>query len=541
MRKVGFLFVFIFVSMVGLSCTNIIVTKGASTDGSAFLAYTNDAEYIAKIYSQPARNYPKGAVLKLTNRSGKQFEIPQAQHTYALLGFHMNEHQLCIGETTSTGRLELMDQTSAIEYWQLMKIALERAKTAREAISVMTDLVETFGYASEGESFSIVDKEEAWILEMFGTGETGNGAIWVARRIPDGMISAHANKTRITEFPLDDPENCLYSENVISFAIENGYYNPNSEHPFRFDEAYCPAAPDKLRYCSTRVWSIFQRAAPSLNMSPDYHRGVKNAAPYPLWIKPDNKIGLTDMFDLVRDHYEGTDWDMTKGYAAGPFNNPNRNRPLVWEVDGTQCSWERPISTYNSAFTFVAQVRPHLPDAYGGIVWYGVDDSYVTCYQPLYSNITEIPIAFRTGDIKKFSWKSAWWVFNFVSNYANLRYADMIKEIQFVQDSIETSFISQIDSIDSLADELLKNDYQSMQNMLTVYAAENMEMTMLRWIELGEHLITKYNDGYVKDDNGKPQAAPYSDDYLRQVKSNEPKRILPVWSESNEYKSPDNF
>jgi len=443
----------------------------------------------------------------------------------------MNEHQLAIGETTFTGRKELWNQVHFLEYWHLMKLAIERAKTAREAVKIMTRLAETYGYGSEGESFSIVGKKEAWILEMIGNGKGNTGAIWVARKIPDGMISAHANKARIGEFPLDDPENCLYSDNVIDFAVEKGYYNPDSGEPFRFNEVYCPSTPANLRYCSARVWSIFRRAAPSLNLSPDYHRGVQEAERYPLWIKPDEKIQIADMMNLVRDHYEGTEFDMTKGYSAGPFGNPNKNRPLVWEVDSVQCSWERPISTYNSAFTFIAQLRPWLPDEIGGLVWFGVDDSYVTCYVPLANSITRIPEPFRTGDIRKFSWKSAWWVFNFVGNYANLRYQDMIVDIQAVQDSIENAYINEQASVDKKATALLNKNKSAGIEYMTKLAETRTENLMKRWIQLGQELITKYNDGYVKDEQGRPRAVNYPVQYRRNVTKCEPERRLPVWYE----------
>lgn len=537
MRKhfIAFSFLLAFLMPVHLpACTNVIVTKGASDNGSAFLAYTNDAEYIYHLYTQAAADYSKGETISFTNRAGVKGEIPQANHTYKLLGFHMNEHQLAIGETTFTGREDLWNQEHFLEYWHLMKLALERAKTAREAVKVMTSLAETYGYGSEGESFSIVGKKEAWILEMIGTGKGNHGAIWVARKIPDGMVSAHANKARIGEFPLDDPDNCLYSNNVIKFAVENGYYNPDSGDPFRFNEVYCPSTPANLRYCSTRVWSIFRRAAPSLNLSPDYHRGVQNAKRYPLWIKPDEKIDIKDMMNLVRDHYEETDFDMTKGYSAGPFGNPNKNRPLVWEVDSVKCSWERPISTYNSAFTFIAQVRPYMKDETGGLVWFGVDDSYVTCYVPLQNSITRIPQAFRTGDIKKFSWKSAWWVFNFVGNYVNLRYQDMIQDVQRVQDSIENAYINEQASVDKKATALLDKNKTDGMEYMTKLAETRTDNLMNRWIQLGEFLITKYNDGYVKNDDGRPRSVNYPVQYRLNVLKHEPQRKLPDWGNQQE-------
>ena len=524
------------------SCTNIIVTKGASNDGSVFLAYTNDAEYIYHLSNQPSMDHAPGDMLQFrSGRNNVTGEIPQVPHTYALIGFHMNEHQVAIGETTFTGREELWNHSKYLEYWHLMKLALERAKTAREAVEVITELAEEYGYASEGESFSITDPSEAWILEMIGTGNGGEGAIWVARKIPDGMISCHANKARIGTFPLDDPENCLYSENVISFAIEKGYYDPDSGRPFEFNEAYCPSNPSNLRYCSSRVWSIMNRAAPSANLSIDYNRGVKGAERYPLWIKPDEKLAVEDVMELVRDHYEGTTIDMTKGYDAGPFGNPNRNRPLNWQVDGTDCAWERPVSTYNTAFSFIAQSRAWLPDEVGGLIWFGVDDTYFTVYVPLYNGITEIPKPFRTGKLKKFSWDSAWWVFNFIANYCNIRYVDMVRDMQAVQDSVEYYYLTNQTFIEEEALELLQKDNDQAVAFLTAYGQKETDKLMKVWTALGEHLITKYNDGYVKNEKGRAEEHGYPVHYRRDVLKYRKSVRLPVWDENEAAEPPESY
>ena len=525
-----------------LACTNIILTKGASKDGSVFLAYTNDAEYIYHLKKQPARDYAPGEMMEFHSwRSDVTGQIPQAKHTYELIGFHMNEHQVAVGETTFTGREELWNHSKFLQYWHLMRLGLERARTAREAVEVMTGLAEKYGYGSEGESFSITDPNEAWILEMIGTGEGGEGAIWVAVKIPDGMISCHANKARIGNFPLDDPENCMYSDNVISFAVEHGYYDPDSGKSFEFNEAYDPSNPANLRYCSSRVWSIMNRAAPSANLSIDYNRGVKGAERYPLWIKPDQKLGVDDVMDLLRDHYEGTEIDMTKGYDAGPFGNPNRHRPLNWEVDGVDCAWERPISTYNTAFSFIAQSRSWLPDEVGGLIWFGVDDTYFTVYVPLYNSIKVIPKPFKTGSLKKFSWDSAWWVFNFVANYCNVRYSDMVKDMQAVQDSVEYFYLSNQDTIDMQAIALLESDKNKAIDYLTEYAREETNKLMKLWIALGEHLITKYNDGYVKNAKGRVEEHGYPVQYRRNVLENRNSVALPVWKEEIEVESPRSY
>ncbi len=521
-KSVVSLFILLFAVNEVFSCTNLIITKGASADGSTMLVYTNDGEWLYRLSLTESSGYPEGTYIKYGDDS-----IPQSTHTNKVIGFQMNEYQVAIGETTFTGREELWDKSKPLKYWNLMHLALERAKTAREAIDVITRLVEKYGYGSEGESFSIIDPDEAWILEMIGTGGKG-GAIWVAMKIPDGYISAHANMARIGEFPLDDPENCVYSKNIVSFAIEKGYFDPDDKIPFRFNNVYNPPSPDRLKYCETRVWSLFSRAAPSLNLSTDYCRGVQGAERYPLWIKPDKKLALQDVFDLIRDHYEGTEFDMTKGIAAGPFGSPFRCRPLFWETDSAKYSWERPVSSYNTAFSFVAQARNFLPDGVGGIVWFGVDETYTTCYVPLYCGISEIPEPFTKGDMKKFSWDSMWWVFNFVSNYINLRYSYMIKDLQEVQSELENKFISEQDSIVSL----VKNLYPEHQSqILTEYSANATGLVLRRWIELGEHLITKYNDGYIKNDKGHPEQAGYPEEWKREViKSNPDKYRIPDWN-----------
>lgn len=518
---------FIFGFLNGIyPCTNFIVTKGASVDSATYLVYTNDGEWLYRLDRTPARNHEAGDSIEFVNRYGVKGKIPQVSKTFAVIGFQMNAYQVAIGETTFTGREELWNKSKFLEYWHLMKLALERSRTAVEAIQVITSLVEKYGYGSEGESFSVIDPDEAWILEMVGTGNGGEGAVWVAVKIPDGMISAHANMARIGEFPLDDPENCLYSGNVISFAVEKGYFNPNSGRPFRFNETYNPPSPDRLKYCETRVWSLFSRAAPGQKFLTDYHRGVAGAEPYPLWIKPDKKLSLQDIMSLVRDHYEGTEFDMTKGFAAGPFGSPNFNRPLFWDVDSVKYSWERPISTCNSAFSYIAQTRNHLPDGVGGVVWFGVDDTYFTCYVPVYCGVTEIPEPFTKGDLKKFSWDSMWWVFNFVSNYANLRYCDMTVDIQKVQKELESKFINEQDSLISIVQNLYP-EHQS--EILTGYSVNAGNLVYERWIELGEFLITKYNDGFVKDDSGNPQEKGYPEAWKKEV----------INRDSERYKIPD--
>jgi dipeptidase len=513
------------VSCRALGCTSIVVTRGASADGSVLMTYSCDGEFHPRMDYTPAADHEPGDSLEITEWGGKVLgKIEQVEHTYAVVDM-MNEHQLAIGETTFEGRQELKNPEGLLHYWDLIILALERARTAREAVDVITDLVATYGYRSTGESFSIVDPNEAWLLEMIGPGEGGAGAIWVARRVPDGYMSCHANKARIGEFPLDDPENCLYSGNVISFAVENTYYDPASGEPFRFNDAYCPPTPEKKRYCSTRVWSILRRAAPSRDLPPDYHRGVEGAEPYPLWMKPDRKLSLADVFALMRDHYEGTPYDATRGVDAGPYGNPNRWRPLNWTADGAEYAWERPISTQQTGFSIVSQSRSWLPDAIGGILWYGVDDTYTTCYTPLYCCMDSLPKSYTVGSLSEFSWDSAWWAFNLVSNYACLKYSYMVPEIQAVQRDLEGRFISLQPSVDKTALELAEADPELMRRYLTDYSVMQAEMVAERWRQLGAYLITKYNDGYIKDEEGEPQDAGYPEAWLQEVMRARPERF----------------
>jgi dipeptidase len=514
-------FAFLF-AIHGFSCTNILVSRGATVDSSTFLVYTNDGEWLYHLYASPAKDYPEGDSIIYYSLSGKKYKIPQAQHTYALIGFHMNEFQLSIGETTFLGREELWDKNQPLKYWELMKLALERAKNAREAIEVMTSLAEKYGYGSEGETFSIADPDEAWLLEMNGTGGKG-GAVWVARRVPDGYMTAHANHARIGEIPKNDIENCLFSDNIFSFAVENGLYDPASGTEFRFNDVYDPPTPDHLKYSESRVWSIFRRAAPSENYSSEYHRGLSGSAPYPLFIKPDKKLKLEDIFQLARDHYEGTPLDMTIDLPAGGFGNPNRPRPLYWEIDSIQYSWERPISSYNTAFSFVAQMRNYLPDEVGGIVWFGEDDTFTTCYFPVYCQSVSIPLSFQIGDINRYSDESAWWLFNFVANLANIRYSDMSKDIRKLQAGIETQFVFQQDAIEKAALSLDKN---SRIIFLTNYTITSGNKVCREWKQLGTYLLAKYNDGYIKGPDGSVKEISYPKNWLETI----------IELESNKYK-----
>ncbi len=525
------------VARTASGCTNILVTKGASADGSVMITYACDGRFHPRLRQTPAQDHEPGAVYEIKDWSGEvRGTIPQSLHTYAVVGL-MNEHQLAISETTTTGRKELQNPDGLIHYWTLMQLTLQRAKTAREAIEVMGSLVGEFGYQSTAESFSIADADEVWLMEMVGTGPGGEGAAWVALRIPDGSISAYANGLRVREFPLDDPENCVYSENVVSLAVEKGYYDPAGGEAFSFADAYDEPSVQSRRYTATRVWSIFRRAAPSIELNTEYHRGVEGAEPYPLWIKPDRKLSVADVMALMRDHYEDTHYDMTKGLDAGPYGTPNRWRPMSWEVDEGKYTWERPISTQQTGFSFVSQSRSWLPDAVGGVFWYGLDDTYTSCYVPLYAGIDRVPHSFTVGSIEKFSWDSAWWVFNFVANIANLKYSMMVEDIVEVQKELEGRFLAMQPVVEQTALALAEKDPDLMRQYLTQYSVGQGEEMVRRWKELGEFLLTKYNDGYVAGTDDDVEQG-YPESWLREVIRARPEQFLLEQEERSETELP---
>ncbi|MFQ6103799.1 MAG: dipeptidase [Candidatus Glassbacteria bacterium] len=505
------------------ACTNFLITKGASADGSTMITYAADShEFYGELIYLPASTHAEGEMRDIYEMdTGKYLgKIKEATRTYAVVGL-MNEHQLAIGETTYGGRAELRDSTGIMDYGSLMYVALQRAKTAREAITIMGDLVKEYGYCSSGESFSISDPEEVWIMDLIGKGPENKGAVWVARRIPDGYISAHANQARIRRFPLDDSANCLYAEDVISFARDKGYFSGKDED-FSFADAYAPLDYGALRFCESRVWCMFKRAAPSKNIPVDYVKGMDGAKPLPLWIKPDKKLSVRDVMALMRDHFEGTDFDMTKDVGAGPYSLPYRWRPLTWEVDGVEYCNERAVSTQQTGYSFVAQSRSWLPDPIGGVFWFGVDDTYSTVYVPMYCGIREVPknYAVGTGSFYDFTWESAFWVFNFVANYAYSRYSDMIQDIQKVQRELEGKFLAEQPGIEEAALELYKKAPGLAKDYLTDYSVKQGEMTVKRWRELGEFLIVKYLDGNVKDELGKVTHPGYPESWYRLIVEN---------------------
>lgn len=509
------------------ACTNFMVTKGASADGSTMITYNADAGgFMEPLYYLPAQDHDANdSVLVYDWDSGKYLgKIKQVSHTYRVVG-NMNEHQVAIGETTYTGRKELKNPEGIIDYGSLMFLALQRAKTAREAIKVMVDLMEEYGYYSTGESFSVSDANEVWIFEVIGKGPGVKGANWVARLVPDGYVCAHANEARIRDFPTNSPNTCMYSKDIFKFAEEKGWYKPDSVK-FSFTDIFAPDDPGSMLYCEGRVWALFNGCAPSLNLNKDYWRAVKGAEPYPLFIKPDKKLTVEDVIDLMRDHFEGTEWDMTKGLAAGPFGCPYRWKSLSWKIEGdtNHYGWNRPISTQQTAFAFVAQSRAYLPKEIGGVFWYGVDDNYSNVYVPLYTSMQEAPECFTVGSNKELNLNSAFWIFNLVANIAYSKYSFVIKDIQKEQKSLESYFHKNQADVEKAAMELYKMNKKLAVDYLSDYSIEQSKKTMKKWTELWKKLVVKYNDGYINDieapgnQNGRhPKSSYYGTEYQKQV------------------------
>jgi len=502
------------------SCTNYLITKGATIDGSTFISYSADSHVLyGELYYKPAAIYPEGTMVDVIEWDTYKFlgRIKQVTHTYSVVG-NMNEYQVSVGETTYGGREELVDPKAIVDYGSLMYLALQRAKTAREAITVMTDLVAEYGYASEGESFSIADPNEVWILEMIGKGPGSKGAVWVAVRIPDGYVSAHANQARIRQFPLNDPLNCLYAKDVISFARQKGYFK-GEDKDFSFVDAYAPITFEGMRFCEARVWSMFRRVNSQMEKYEDYATGHNPNNPMPLYIKPDKKLSAHDIMQLMRDHFEGTVMDMTKDIGAGPFKLPYRWRPLTWKVDSVEYCNERAVSTQQTGFSFVAQARSWMPAPIGGILWFGVDDTYSTVYVPMYCGIKKAPenYAVGTGSFQEFTWKSAFWVFNFVANYAYTRYSLMIPDIQKVQLELEGQFFANQTDIEQTAMDIYKTSPLKARDYLTDYSCQQADITVKRWMKLGEFLIWKYLDGNEKDEFGKPYHPGYTEDWYKKI------------------------
>ena len=492
------------------ACTNFIVTKGASTDGSVMVSYAADSHQLyGALYHTPAGKYRSGTMLPVCEWDTGRYlgDIPQVQRTYSTVG-NMNEHSLIIGETTYGGRHELEDPKGLIDYGSLIYITLQRARTAREAIATIVELADTYGYASSGESFSIADPDEAWIMELIGKGfeddGRGNnarkGIVWVARRIPDGYVSAHANQARITTFPKDDPENCLYAPDVVSFAREQGYFS-GSDEEFSFSDAYAPLDFGAMRGCEARVWAFFRTVADDMDRYVDYAMGHNSRNRMPLWVKPRAKVSPKTVFDCMRDHYEGTPMDMTTDLGAGGHNCPYRWRPMEFEVDGVTYVNERATATQQTGFWFVAQARPNVSRDMG-ILWFGVDDAATSCLTPVYCSTTEVPECFREGNGSMLDWTptSAFWLFNRVTNFAYMRYDMIAADIRKVVDAWENA---QLDVRVPLADlEAAKLPAKKRTRYLTAFSTGAAQQLFDRWSKLDKYLLLKYMDGNVKSEHG---------------------------------------
>ena len=491
----------------GWACTNFIVGKKASADGSVIVSYSADSYgMFGWLYHYPAATHPDGAMRDIHDwDTGKYLgQIKEAKQTYNVVG-NMNEYQVTIGETTFGGRPELVDTTGIMDYGSLIYVALQRSRTAKEAIKVMTDLVKEYGYYSSGESFSIADPNEAWIMEMIGKGPGIKGAVWVAVRIPDDCIAAHANQSRIHKFNLNDKDNCLYSPDVISFAREKGYFNGKNSD-FSFADAYCPLDFSGLRFCEARVWSFYNMFSKTTGDAYLPYILGKSKEPMPLYIKADSKLSVRDVQRAMRDHYEGTPLDITKDLGAGPFETPYRLSPLTFKVDGVEYFNERPISTQQSAFSFVAQMRANLPDPVGGVLWFGLDDANMTVFTPVYCCTDRIPVPYAegNGDCITFSWDSAFWIYNWVADMIRPRYSLMIDDMRAVQKELEDTFESAQSGIESSALKLYQESPEKAKDFLTNYTDMTARTTVDRWKKLAEFLIVRYNDGARKKvKNGK--------------------------------------
>ena len=538
MKKIICSAVLIFVTanfLQTFACTNFIITKGASRDGSVMVSYSADSHTLyGELYHWPAATYPAGTMMDVIEwDSGKKLgQIPQATQTYNVVG-NMNEFQVCIGETTYGGLPALETPNGIMDYGSLIYITLQRVKSAREAIKCISDLLDNYGYCSSGESFSIIDKNEAWIMELIGKGEPmvdakgkpvkgwTKGAVWVARLIPDGYVSGHANQARITTFPLADgktsitnthkqfntllynPEiTTIYSWDVISFARLKGLFPKDApDAQFSFSDIYAPVDFGAARFCEARVWAGFLRLNEK-EMAPyeKYARGEDLKNRMPLWIKPVEKVDVRQVMILMRDHYEGTSMDMTKDLGAGPFECPYRWRPMRWEIDGQEYIHERATATHQTGFSFVGQTRSQYPDAFGGILWFGVDDAASTCYVPMFCCITEIPLAFRVGNgsMAEYSSTSAFWAFTKVSNFAYTRYNAMIKHINERQDKWENLSINEINKMAPQIVDLYNKDRNQAIAQLTKFSSQRAQEVVDDWNKLFEYLLVKYHDGNIK-------------------------------------------
>lgn len=509
------------------ACTNFLFTKSTTKDGSTMITYSADSHTLyGELYHWPAADWTPGTLVDVYEWDTGSYlgKIAQVAHTYNVIG-NMNEHQLAIAETTYGGREELEKQEGAIiDYGSLIYLALQRAKTAREAIVVMTELVEKYGYASSGESFSLSDPNEVWIMEMIGKGNGEKGAVWVARMVPEGYVCAHANQARITTFPLDGKTaissedmkkiynkeiTTVYAKDVISFAKQKGFYPQDGKNTeFSFSDSYAPVDFSGARGCEIRVWAFFNEVSTDMAQYWEYAKGTgitRDAKGYatnrmPLWIKPNRKVDVLDVMDFMRNHLEGTELDMRKDPGAGPYECPYRWRPMGYTVDGQKYVHERATGTQQTGFTFVTQSRSWLPDAIGGLLWFGVDDAASTVYFPMYSASTRVPEAYAAGNgnIMDFTTKSAFWVFSQVTNFAYTRYNVIHPDIRAKQKALETKYQFFVSMTDAGAMSVFANDKNAALDYLTTFSCNTGEQLVNEWRDFYGYLFARYMDGNIK-------------------------------------------
>lgn len=514
------------------ACTNFLITKGASKDGSTMITYSADSHVLyGELYFWPAMKYKPGTMFDVYEWDSGRFlgTIEQAPVTYSVVG-NMNQHQLAISETTYGGRSELRNRDGLMDYGSLIYLTLQRAKNAREAIHTIVALTEKYGYCSSGESFSISDPNEVWIMEMIGKGQGKKGMAFVARLVPDGYISGHANQARIQTFPqangttsitsaeidkiFNPSVETVYAADVVTVARDFGWYD-GTDADFSFSDVYAPVDFGAARFCDARVWAGFNRVNSTMGEYLNYAMGYDLKNRMPLWVKPDNKLSLEDVMGLMRDYYQNTPMDMTKDIGAGPYANTVRWRPMSWKVDGKEYLHERATSTQQTGFSFVTQSRSWLPDPVGGILWFGVDDTYYTVYTPMYCGITSVPHSFAVGngDMMTYSADAAFWVFNEVTNFVYSRANVMTPDLQAKQKELEHKYMAETADIDARAAELFnstaKGAAKKGTDMITAYSVNAGNNTVKEWRELYKFLFTKYMDGNVKTRRPVPEGYKY--------------------------------
>ena len=521
-----------FISAMGASaCTNFIVGKGASTDGSVICTYNaDDYGMFQNLCHYPAAKHAPGEMRRIVDWDTNAYhgEIPEAPETYNVIG-NINEYQVTIGETTYGGREEMVDPEGILDYGSLIYIALQRSKTAREAISVMTTLVETYGYNSEGETFTICDPNEAWIMEMMGMGPGSHSAVWVAIRIPDNAISGHANQSRITTFDMKDKKNVLYSKNVVKYARKMGWFS-GKDSEFSWNAAYAKPDFSGRRICEARVWSFFNHFSNDMNRYLPFVTGMGDYdEPMPLWIVPNRKLSVQDVEECMRDHFEGTPFALDGDIGGGIWEMPYRPTPLYFELDGKKYFNERPTSTQQTTFSYVSQMRSWLPREIGGVIWWGNDDGNMVAYTPIYCSMTERPECYNTpgADEITFSDKNAYWVCNWVSNMVYPRYSLLFPALKTVRDSLEQSYFAAQRGIEERAMALYQESPQKAVAFLNNYSVEKAQQMLKCWNDLARYMIVKYNDMIIKpekdgqftrDENGlgtRPQRPGYPDRFKR--------------------------